>query len=151
TMRSLGKLALTLGALTLVASPALAQQGGRGGRGGFGGGAHFLRAPNVPKDMKLSDEQVGKGEGTLTDVMEKHRGDFAGFRGLSPAEQREKMMSLGKAVAEEVKKGLSLSDEQSKRFDQISLQQRGLAAFADPTVQEKLKLTDDQKSKIREI
>jgi Spy/CpxP family protein refolding chaperone len=150
TMRSLGKLALAIGALALMASPALAQ--GRGGfGGGFGGGAFFVAAPNVQKDMKLSDEQIGKVRDTLREVREKHQDEFAGLRDLSPAEQREKRASLAKAVAEEVKKGLSLSEEQSKRFDQISLQQRGLQAFADPTVQEKLKLTGEQKSKIREI
>ena len=61
------------------------------------------------------------------------------------------MRTLNETVSDEVKKALSFSAEQSKRFDQISLQARGLQAFGDPTVAEKLKLTDDQKSKIREI
>ncbi len=51
----------------------------------------------------------------------------------------------------EVKKALSLSAEQSRRFDQISFQAHGLQAFANSTVEAKLKLTADQNSKIREI
>jgi hypothetical protein len=154
-MRPLGKCVLTLGALMVLASPAWAQgqrRGGFGGPGGFGGGgAFFLRAPNVQKDMKLTDEQVGKVQSTLQSTREKHQGDFAGLRDASPEERRTKMASVNKTITEEVKKGLELSDDQSKRFDQISLQTMGLQAFNDPSVAAKLSLTDDQKSKIREI
>jgi len=146
-IRPFGKLVLTLGAVALMASPALAQ-----GRGGFGGGgAAFLMAPNVQKDLKLTEEQVGKVQDTLADVREKHQGDYAGLRDASPEERQTKMRTLGKTINDEVKKALSLSDEQSKRFDQISLQATGVAAYLDPSVAEKLKLTGDQTSKIREI
>ncbi len=49
------------------------------------------------------------------------------------------------------KKVLSFSAEQSKRYDQINLQARGVQAFASSTVDEQFKLSNDQKSKIREI
>ena len=61
------------------------------------------------------------------------------------------MASLRKTMTGEIKKALALSSDQSKRYDQIEIQAAGFQAFATPTVQEKLKLTDDQKSKIREI
>ena len=60
-MNFFGKLVLTLGALAMLASPAWAQ-----GRGGFGGGAAgFLMAPNVQKDLKLTDTQVKKVQETF--------------------------------------------------------------------------------------
>ena len=61
------------------------------------------------------------------------------------------MAVLNEAVCVEVKNALSFSPEQSRRFDQISAQAHGILAFACRAVDEKLKLTDDQKSKIREI
>jgi len=147
-MRPFGKMVLTLGALALMASPAWAQ-----GRGGFGmgGGAGILMAPNVQKDLKLSDDQVAKVQDTVREVAEKHRDDFGALRDASPEERVAKMATLNKTVGDEIKKALSFSDEQSKRYDQISLQARGLQAFADPAVAGKLKLTDEQKSKIREM
>jgi len=146
-LRPFGKLVLTLGALALMASPAWAQ-----GRGfGMGGGAAFLMAPNVQKDMKLSDAQVAKVQDTLQEVRERHQDDFADVRDASEDERPAKMRVLNKKISDEVKKALSLSDEQSKRYDQISIQARGIQAFSDPTVLEKVKLTDDQRSKIREI
>jgi Spy/CpxP family protein refolding chaperone len=145
-MRTLGRSVLTIGALVLLASPAWAQ-----GRGGMGGGAAFLRAPNVQKDMKLTEDQVGKVQDVLQANREKHQDDYAALRDASPEERPAKMATLNKTVSEEIKKDLGLSEEQSKRFDQISLQTRGLGAFADPTVMAKLSLTDEQKTKIREL
>ena len=148
-MRFFGTLALALGGLVLLASPALAQN--RGG-GGFGGGAAgFLMAPNVQKDLKLTDEQVKKVQETLRDIRERHQADYTALRDASSDVRWTKMASLNETVSDEVKKALSFTAEQSKRYDQISLQARGLQAFASASVDEKLKLTDEQKSKIREI
>jgi len=148
-IRPFGRLILTVGALALLASPAWAQ--GRGGFGMMGGGAGFLRAENVQKDLKLSEEQVGKVADALTASREKHQDDFAALRDAAPEERAPKMAALTKTINAEVKKELKLSDEQSKRFDQIEIQARGLQAYADPAVSAKLNLTDDQKSKIREL
>jgi len=148
-MRFFGKLVLTLGALALLASPAWAQN--RGG-GGFGGGAAgFLMAPNVQKDLKLTDAQVRKVQETLREIRERHQDDYSALRDASPDVRWTKMATLNETVSDEVKKALSFSAEQSKRYDQISLQARGLQAFASASVDERLKLTSDQKSKIREI
>jgi len=145
-LRPFGRLILTVGALAILASPAWAQ-----GRGGFGGGAFFLMSENVQKDMKLSADQVGKVQDVLSEVREKHQDEFAELRDAAPEERQAKMATLTRTINDEVKKGLSLSAEQSKRFDQISLQSRGIQAFSDPSVGAKLKLTDEQKSKLREI
>jgi len=146
-MRFFGKLGLTLGALALLVSPAWAQ-----GRGGFGGGAAgFLMAPNVQKDLKLTDAQVRKVQETLREIRERHQGDYSALRDASPDVRWAKMATLNETVSDEVKKALSFSAEQSRRFDQISLQAHGLQAFANSTIDEKLKLTNDQKSRIRDI
>ena len=146
-MCSFGKLVLTLGALALLASPALAQ--GRGGSGG--GAAGFLMAPNVQKDLKLTDTQVKKIHETLREITERHQGEYSALRDASPDVRWTKVATLNETVSDEVKTALSFSTEQSKRFDQIGLQAHGLHAFASRCVDEKLRLTDDQKSKIREI
>jgi hypothetical protein len=146
-MRFFAKLVLTLGTLALLASPVWAQ-----GRGGFGGGAAgFLMAPNVQKDLKLTDAQVRKVQETLREIRERHQVDYSALRDASADVRWEKMATLNETVSDEVKKALSFSDEQSKRFDQISLQAHGLQAFANRTVNEKLNLNNDQKSKIRAI
>jgi hypothetical protein len=115
----------------------------------MGGG--ILMAPNVQKDLKLSDEQIGKVQATLTEIRQKHADEQAAIRDLPQEERPAKAAALSKTIAAEVKTALAFSPEQAKRYDQISLQARGLQAFSDPTVLEAVKLTDDQRSKIREI
>ena len=44
-----------------------------------------------------------------------------------------------------------LKPEQAKRFDEISLQVQGFQAFTDPEIQGKLKFTDEQKNKIKDM
>jgi hypothetical protein len=73
------------------------------------------------------------------------------LRDASAEERPAKKAALNAAVVDEVKQALALSADQAKRFDQIGLQSRGIQAFADAAVASKLNLTDDQKSKIREI
>src|SRR5271165_1721022 len=147
-MSFFGKLGLTLGALALLVSPALAQNRG----GGLGGGAAgFLMAPNVQKDLKLTDAQVGKVQETLREIRQTHQDEYAALRDASPDVRWTKMATLNETISDEVKKALSFTAEQSRRYDQISIQAHGLQAFASASVGEKLKLTDDQKTKIREI
>jgi hypothetical protein len=149
-MRTLGKLALTVGTLVLLASPASAQR--PGGLGGLGGGPFLLMVPNVQEELKLTSEQTRTLPQTIQEVMAKYRDEMVGLRELPQQERTKKQRELTKAMNDEAKKALSLTPEQSKRFDQISLQQRGIEAlFGDPTVQAKLMLTDEQLAKIRDI
>ena len=149
-MRHLGTTVWTIAALALVVGTAEAQQqkGQRGGGFGPGGGLYILMAPNVQKDLKLSDEQTGKVQEALKTVREKHTDDMAALRDLPQDERPKRQRELSKTMSDEVKKELALTAEQSKRLDQIHLQQQGLQAFADPAIQDKLDLTAEQKQKL---
>ena len=145
------KLTLWTVALTVVvatASPALAQRGGRGG--GFGGGRggnslSLLTQKSVQDELKMSEEQIKKA----TEQADKQREAFAGLRDLSQEERQAKMQEAAKAnqaVLAEI-----LKEDQLKRFKQISLQQRGAQALADPEVAQSLGLSTEQKDRIGAI
>lgn len=150
-MRRLAKTALTLGALALVASPALAQRPGGGFGGMMGGGAMLLTNKSVQQELKLDSSQVEKVNALASETMTKMREKMQDI----PQEERfgEKGQAARREVNDEMRKSLAkiLKDDQLKRFEQIELQLRYAQAFADPKVQEKLKLTPDQKEKIKEI
>lgn len=157
-MRTFSKLVLTLGVAVLLASPALAQRGDRpgggpGGRGGFGGSLMLLSNKSVQEELKLSDEQATKAQQAAREVREKHQGDFEKIRELQGEEQRTKRQEVMKAYGEDSRKAMAgvLQPEQAKRLRQIELQASGAQAFANPEVQEALKLTAEQKEKIRDI
>ncbi len=100
---------------------------------------------SVQDELKLSDEQIKKA----TEQVEKQRESFAGLRDLSQEERQAKMQENAKAnqaVLAEI-----LKEDQLKRFKQISLQQRGGQALADPEVAQALGLSTEQKDRIQAI
>jgi hypothetical protein len=158
-MRKISKVVVVLGVAVLLAVPALAQQRqqgqqGRGG-GGFGGGliAGLIENVGVQQELKLDNEQVEKAKAAVDKVREKHSADRAKLQDLSREERRDKSRAINQAVSEETMTALAdvLKPEQIKRFKQIELQRRGGEAFTEPEVQKALKLTGEQKERIKTI
>ena len=149
-MRHLGKSLLCLGAIAIATTPAFAQRpGGAGGGGGrmgmgMGGGAMLLRNPGVQQELKLDEGQVEKVNALIEEQGEKMREQF---QSAAPAERRQLMEKMNRENMTAL--GSIFKPEQMKRFEQIALQQQGIRAFASPDVQGRMKLTDDQKTKVR--
>ena len=149
-MRTFSKWVLALGLVALSASPALAQRGGGFGRGG---GAMLLSNKGVQQELRADDAQAEKLDALAQEIGQKQREEFQKLQDLPDDQRREKMMELGRSMNTEVHKRLPeiLRPQQVKRFTQIQLQSAGVNAFATPHVEDELKLTSDQKSKIHEI
>jgi hypothetical protein len=149
-MRKLGTWFFAIGALAVWTAPALAQRGG-----GFGmmGGINLLRNTSVQKELKLDSSQVEKVTALANSLSAKRREEFQKIQDLPEADRPAKRRALMAAAAKEDREALKpiLSAEQLKRFDQITLQQRGISAFTEPEVAAKLKLTDEQKSKLQQM
>jgi hypothetical protein len=143
------KLALVLGVAALVASPSFAQPGRRGG--GFGPGA-LLRVEKVQKDMGLDKEKVDKANAALAKVREDLKDDYDKLGFQSQASQDERAAAR-KKTGEAEEKALKdvLSEKQMTRLHQIQRQLQGIDMFQNEEVQKTLKLTDDQKAKLKEI
>jgi Spy/CpxP family protein refolding chaperone len=146
------KLALVLGAAALIAGPALAQrpQPGGGGRGGFGV-EQLLQNKGVQEELKMDKEQIDKVGEALKKVREDNKEDYAKLRDRNTS--REERAEIGKKLADANAKALSgiLKDAQTKRLKQIQNQQAGLALFTNEENAKTLKLTDEQKEKIKTI
>lgn len=157
-MRSLLKTVIGGGAVLLLVLPALAQppeggrRGGFGGRG-MGGPGMLVNNKSVQKELQMTDDQVKKAKEVTQEIRQKHQEEMQALRDMDPDEGRQKRTALMRTIGEETDKALAdvLKPEQMKRLKQISLQQRGAQAFTDAKVQEELKLTDDQKDKIKTI
>jgi Spy/CpxP family protein refolding chaperone len=135
-----------------TATAALAQGPG-GGRGGFGGGGRFndptflLGAEQVQKELELSDEQKTSVQKLVDDnrqAMMDLRNSGASFQDVG-----DKMQERAKDNKKKVDD--LLLPPQRERLEQIGLQIAGANALSRSDVAEKLGLSDDQKSKLKEL
>lgn len=134
-----------LAAAAVIAGSALAQAP----FGLFGGRMFLLRRPDVQMELKVTDDQKKQ----LMEAGEKFRASGQELREkLQNASMEERMKLLAERTAEETRVlGGILNKDQQTRLRQLVLQQQGLTAAAQPDVADELKLTDDQKTKVREI
>jgi cysteinyl-tRNA synthetase len=126
-----------IGVALLLRAPALAQI--------RGGGGVLLANAGVQKELKLSEDQIEKVKTAVKDVVAKLKDDSPG-KDATPEQRAE----FGKKMSEATHKAVAdiLKPEQLKRLKQIELQQTGPA---DPDAQKELKLSDEQKAKIKKI
>jgi hypothetical protein len=148
-MRAITRLFPALALSALLAGGAGARGFGRPGGQGFrmgGGSAALLMAPDVQKELKLTDTQKTQVRGAI----QKSFADAqALFQQGQNGSQEERMQAFQKLQAEQQKTidGI-LNPDQRKRLHEILLQQQGGMALANPEVASELKLTDDQKTKL---
>jgi Spy/CpxP family protein refolding chaperone len=143
-MRKLHALIVATGVVALAASFALAQRGG----GFFRGPSPMmlLGQESVQKELKLTQEQAEK----VKAASEKQRKSFQGLRAIQDEQERAKKFEEMRKEADKFVAEI-LKPEQVKRLKQITLQQQGGRALEDPEVAKELNLTDDQKTKVKEI
>jgi Spy/CpxP family protein refolding chaperone len=138
--------ALALVAAGMLASRAFAQTGVYQGAMGT---LYTLRMPAVQIELKLTDEQKTKVLDLVNQFAREGEAQSQKFRTFSDKE-REKRVAERRAE-EDQKLGGILTPGQMKRYQQLRLQQRGMAAVLDPPIAEQLKLTEEQQTKIGTI
>ena len=156
-MRTMCRMALTVGLVVALAGVAAAQPPRGQGRGGFGGGfggyGFLIRNEAVQKELKLDKDQADKAGEAATKVREKYNDEFTKLRDLENEERRTKSRELNNKVNEETIKAIGevLKPEQMARLKQIELQQAGFAAYTRSDVQSVLKLNAEQTEKVKTI
>jgi serine/threonine protein kinase len=109
----------------------------------------LLKQPAVLDDLHPNDEQRQQ-LAELSNRLDKQRWDrFGKFKDLSQDEMRQRFLDLARANDVEARK--ILGSERMRRLGQIALQLQGLAAFREPDVAARLKLTTAQRERIRTI
>lgn len=157
----------TVVVLGLMTTSVVAQPGGQrgpGGRGGMMGGAGggaaemigLLSAPEVRKEVKLSDEAYAAVEKFQTEMRESMRGAGAGFnRDASEADREKARAELTARMKASNEKAQALLDEVLPpegldRLIGLHVQLRGDAAVVGELPAKKLGLSDEDKKKIED-
>lgn len=158
----MNRLLLSTLVLVSVSTFALAQRQPGGNRGGAGNRANttsllpqVLNNKDLQADLKVTDDQKSKFKDVATkqaDIQKQQRELFTGGGQPDRTKMTEIRTEMTK-VNEEATKVLNdtLTAEQKSRLKQIEVQQLGLRAFTNAEVVKELKITDEQKAKIKEI
>lgn len=150
--------------LVSLASQAQAQgqRGGRGGGfggpGGGGGAAGLLFMAEVQKEVGVTKEQVDKIQAAMRELgggRGPGGGDRPNFQEMSEEERTKFFEEMRKQAEERARKSeeilkANLDAKQLARLEELRIQREGAGALARAEVAAKLKLTDDQKEKIKE-
>lgn len=159
---------LVLGVVFVLAGALLAadaEQGSRRGAGSSRRGSGFsgrrgsltdlLSLEQVQKELKLNEEQKGKVEQIGKKLRAEMREQYAGLREITdPEKRRAKSAELSDQLDDKTREQLRevISREQLIRLYQIRIQIRGAVyALSNEYVAGRLKLTDEQKTKVAEI
>ena len=158
---------VAVAALVVLGAVALAQGGQGGGRqgggrfgmmGGRGGGgpASIVSIPEVQTEIGLNDDQKKKLQEFQDKQREEQRARMEEMRnsggggGGFDMEAMRKQQAEQKAKSEKAIKEI-LTEAQWKRTYEIWVQNQGNRAILNEQVQKDLALTDDQKSKIKDL
>jgi Spy/CpxP family protein refolding chaperone len=128
-------------------------------KGGFGGGSsvYFMisRSVILQTELKVTDDQKQK----LEEVGMAQREIIAqAMEGIqlgrdTTEEQAKEMTEKLENLRAQSKKAFAevLDKDQAKRADQIGLQMEGVQAFGSKVIQDGLKMTDEQKGKVKAV
>lgn len=145
--------------LAVFVTDVSAQPGGGGRRGGGFGLRGLISMPEVQKEISLSEADAEKITKALDELRpprgERNQGN-ENFRELSEEERQKRMEEFRKQFEETAKKmddkiKSMVTEEQWKRLGELRLQREGVGSLNRAEVATSLKLTDDQKEKIKKV
>ena len=147
-----GRATVVCASLTFLLAMSQYAEAQRGG-GRFGGASlvRLVSLEEVQEELKLTDEQTKKAADLNEELRSDIREAFQAVRdaGGDFAESREKMRKLqqeASATFAEV-----LEERQQQRLREIFVQVNGASALSDKHVAIALKITDEQKKKLKQI
>jgi formate dehydrogenase maturation protein FdhE len=119
----------------------------------YPGVSGLLLNKSVHQELKTTPQQQMAILRLLKELKEKYQKDIDDLKLLSQKERLPKTLELVDRVSAETLEGLAgtLDPRQLERLRQIDLQQRGPRAFANPDVQRRLALTDEQLARFKDM
>jgi hypothetical protein len=116
----------------------------------------MLRAAPVQKELKMNEDQTKAIIAIATQMQSDAMEIMSGLQDLTPEERQQELPNVMEMITEKAKDlqekaDAILDDAQKSRLKELSLQARGVEALEDKAVAEALKITDEQKSKLKEI
>jgi len=113
----------------------------------------WFNNPDVRKQLNLNNDQYNGLNKSYEQYWSQYQKGLSGLGNMDEQTRAQQAQELRNNFNSQVMKSAQgvLTPEQVQRFNQLNLQSQGGNAFNDPTVQQKLNLTADQKAKLRAL
>ena len=111
----------------------------------------WFNGPGLGKHLNLSDTQAAQLNQAYNESLTKYNTDINALNTLPDADRAAKLEGVWVKFNDQLlnsAKGV-LSNQQYTRFQQLNLQDQGIGAFNNPAIQQQLKFTPDQVSKLK--
>jgi Spy/CpxP family protein refolding chaperone len=133
-------------ALIAITQNAVAAQKGRHHRGGPAG---LLMMPEVQRELRLDSEQLDRLENLHRDMGTRAKETFSGIQNLPREEREKRFFAFGAEYNRRI--AIILDDRQEERLKQLDYQRGGVRSLGRPDVAAELKLSSDQRDRIKSI
>src|SRR5262245_6597309 len=113
----------------------------------------LYRSPEVARALDLKKDQIDRLNQMTDRLQKRYRDEIDRVGRLDPQAGNARRRELMRTYTEEWNRaaGDIFTEKQQIRSRQLELQARGLDVFTDPTVQRRLDLTDEQRSKLADL
>ena len=105
------------------------------------------------RDLNLNQQQLDQLNKAYSASWTRYHQDMNGLSNISEQQRTQQMQKLQQDFYNNLNSssGVTLTNpDQRQRYNQLSLQYRGTGAFQDPTVQQRLNLTDSQRQQLQQ-
>jgi len=155
-MRLVSKYVLASALAGLLACPALAQRNSPASASQITPSrldAPLYRTPEVARALDLSRDQVGRLNEMSSTLRARYRDELDRLGRLDERTQNARRGEVMRNYAKDWDRGAGkiFSERQMDRYRQLELQSRGVGAFTDPDVQQKLDLTIEQRRRLDDL
>jgi hypothetical protein len=120
--------------------------------GGWGSSPWFSGA-GIRNQLNLNNQQFNQLNEAYQQSFNRFRTGVEQLNKLDAAQRAQRLAELSQTFQQDftgTAQGI-LNPQQLERYNQLFLQYRGLDALNDPTIQKRLNLTDEQRTKLREF
>jgi hypothetical protein len=107
--------------------------------------------PAVRRELNVNDQQMGRLNNAFSTVTGQFRDDFGRLNQLDQRARAARLQELERNFNQQLMKstGEIFNEQQVNRLNQLNLQRQGIAAFNDPTIRQRLNLSDAQHEQLR--
>jgi hypothetical protein len=113
----------------------------------------LFTVPDIRRDLNITNDQLNRLNEAYGRLRQGYQDEFSRLGNLNEQQRAQRIQELNRTFNTDIGRmtGGILTPDQLNRYGQLQLQQRGLEAFSDADIRQRLNLTDQQIQGLRQM